>query len=179
MANDLSFTVHIANTVAAGTKIVGWVLRTFRRRSRVVMLTLWKSLVLPLLDYCCQLWSPSSLGQIRLLENVQKEFLNKIWGMSRLNYWEQLSTMKLYSLQRRRERYIIIYTWKVLEKLVPNFGIQCHTNPRTGRFCLVPHVRSSAAARVQTIRFASLSVNGPRLFNAMPKCVRNMNGCYL
>ena len=177
MSSSATFADHISAKVLSANKKAAWILRTFHTRAQELMLTLWKSLVLPLLDYCCQLWSPSSLGQIRLLENVQKEFLNKIWGMSRLNYWEQLSTMKLYSLQRRRERYIIIYTWKVLEKLVPNFGIQCHTNPRTGRFCLVPHVRSSAAARVQTIRFASLSVNGPRLFNAMPKCVRNMNGC--
>ena len=65
----------------------------------------------------------------------------------------------------------------MLENLVPNFGIKSGINPRTGRFCIVPHVRSTVSGRVQTIRFASLSVNGPRLFNVMPPCVRNIVGC--
>ena len=72
---------------------------------------------------------------------------------------------------------MIIYVWKILENLAPNFGIQSRTNPRTGRFCVVPHVTSTAASRVQTIRFASLSVNGPRLFNAMPQGIRNISEC--
>ena len=112
-----------------------------------------------------------------MLENVQKCYLDKIQGMSHFNYWEQLSVLKLYSLQRRRERYIILYTWKIIENIVPNFGINTRVNPRTGRFCVVPHVKSAAPARVQSLRFASLSINGPRLFNAMPKFIRNIRGC--
>ena len=104
-------------------------------------------------------------------------FLHKIHELSHQNYWEQLSSLRLYSLQRRRERYIVIYVWKILEKIVPNFGIQNRVNPRTGRFWLVPHVRTSAPARIQSIRFASLSINGPRLFNSMPKSIRNITGC--
>ena len=177
MSSTATFADHISAKVLSANKKVAWILRTFQTRDPELMLTLWKSLVLPVLDYCCQLWAPCSAGQIQQVENVQKEYLNKIRGMTRLNYWEQLSTLKLYSLQRRRERYVIIYVWKILENLVPNFGIQSRTNPRTGRFCVVPHVRLTAAARVQTIRFASLSVNGPRLFNAMPQSIRNTSEC--
>ena len=35
VSSDLSFTLHIANTTTAATKLVGWALRTFRRRSRL------------------------------------------------------------------------------------------------------------------------------------------------
>ena len=34
---------------------------------------------------------------------------HKITEVQHLNYWERLNELKLYSLQRRRERYIIIY----------------------------------------------------------------------
>ena len=51
MASDLTFTVHISNTVSAASRLVGWTLRTFRRRSRQVMLTIWKSLIQSKLDY--------------------------------------------------------------------------------------------------------------------------------
>ena len=45
ISSDLTFSIHIENVVAAATKMVGWVLRTFRRRSRTLMLTVWKSLI--------------------------------------------------------------------------------------------------------------------------------------
>ena len=70
MSNDLTFNIHIANTVAAANKLVGWALRTFRRRSKHVMLTIWKSLIQSKLDYCSQLWSPSDQASIGKLESV-------------------------------------------------------------------------------------------------------------
>ena len=57
LSSDLSFTIHIENVVSASTRMLGWVLRTFRRRSKTTMLTLWKSLIQSRLDYCSQLWS--------------------------------------------------------------------------------------------------------------------------
>ena len=41
----------------------------------------------------------------------------------RLSYRKRLvEVLKLYSLQIRRERYGIIYVWKIVEGLVPNFS---------------------------------------------------------
>ena len=122
MSDDCSFTEHI-NKVSAKTKdMSSWILRTFTTRDRYVMLTLWKSLVLPHFDYCSQLWSPSSINLIQSLESIQRSFLKKIEGLNSLNYWDQLKTLKLYSLQRRRDRYRIIYVWSILEGITPNFN---------------------------------------------------------
>ena len=41
ISSDLTFSIHIENVVAAATKMVGWVCRTFRRRSRKLMITVW------------------------------------------------------------------------------------------------------------------------------------------
>ena len=38
------------------------------------------------------------------------------------SYIDRLSLLRLYSLQRRRERYYKIYVWKIIEGLVPNFS---------------------------------------------------------
>ena len=40
--------------------------------------------------------------------------------MQGLKYWEQLGELKLYSLERCRERYIAIYIWRILEGHVPS-----------------------------------------------------------
>ena len=74
------------------------------------MMTLFKSLVLPVMEYCCVAWSPDALEQVRKLESVQRYFTSKISDVSHLDYWERLKILGLYSLERRRERYAIIYT---------------------------------------------------------------------
>ena len=62
--------------------------------------------------------------------------------MQGLDYNDRLVYLKLHSLQRRRERYCIIYVWKIIEGLVPNFSnaIVCSYSDRRGRSCIVSHV---------------------------------------
>ena len=72
------------------------------------MVALFKSLVLPRLEYGCQLWSPTSVNQINAIENIQRKFTKHITGMHSLPYENRLKHLKLYSLQRRRDRYIDI-----------------------------------------------------------------------
>ena len=55
---------------------MGWVLRVFQSRERSLMLTLLKSLVIPLLEYCCQLWNPRSAKDIQAIEAVFNEHLH-------------------------------------------------------------------------------------------------------
>ena len=107
--------MHIENTVTAASKLVGWGLRTFWGRSRKVMLTLLKSLVQPKLDYCSQLWSPADQSSINKLESVQQNLINRIKDckLVSLNYWEKLQELRLYSQERRRERYMVIFLWKI------------------------------------------------------------------
>ena len=83
--------------------------------------------------------------------------------------------MKLYSLQRRRERYRIIYTWKVLEGLDPNVNNKI-TSTTHARKCSIPSVKNG---RLSKIREASLPINGPRLFNLLPKLVCDTTGVKL
>ena len=95
-------------------------LQAYSSRDKLTMLTLFKALVISRLDYGCQLWSPYLIKHINMVEKVQRSFARFISGMEGLSYPERLTVLKLYSLQRRRERYIIIYVWKILEGLVPN-----------------------------------------------------------
>ena len=139
------------------------------------MLSLWKSLVLPKLEYCCQLWSPHKTGDITKLEAVQRTFTSRIGGMENLDYWGRLKALKLYSLQRRRERYIIIYVWKMLEGLVPNIGMQVNNHPRRGRLCYVRSTRG-VTHRVKTITHHSFTHMGTRLFNSAPMGIRSLSG---
>ena len=122
MSNDFVFSYQITKIVESGRSISSWILRTFTSRTQVTMLTLWKSLAIPILEYCSVLWSPTIKGDIQNIESIQWSFIRKIQGTSGMNYWEALRYHNLFSLERRRERYQILYIWKILEKLVPNIS---------------------------------------------------------
>ena len=180
MSNDATFTKHIEDKCSAMKSKVAWILRTFKSRAQLPMLTLWKTQVLCHLDYCSQLWSPNRTGSIQALELLQKSFFNKINGMYNLTYWDQLFELRSYSLERRRERYRIIYTWRIIEEQTPNFDctpVISYRNPRRGRLCKIPSISSAAPSSIQNIRFSAFPVKGPRLFNMLPQGLRNMTGC--
>ena len=183
MSSDALFAQHIAEKVTAMKFKIGWVLRTFQTREKKPMMTLWKSLILCEHDYCCQLWNPHRVGHIQSLEFLQHTCIKKIHGMFHKSYWDQLSDLKLYSSQRRRERYIALYTWKILEGIGQNIsavtGINAVWYPVRGRECKVPRVSTKSSERAQNIRGPSFAIHGPRIFNSLPKYVHNTSKCDL
>ena len=146
---------HITNICQSARNMCSWILRTFESRSPDLMLSLWKSLVIPILDYCSQLWSPSKVGEIQQIEDIQKTFSRKIRSSKREDYWQRLQTYHLYSLERRRERYRIIYVWKILEGVVPNLTgrskITHRSSLRQGRVCCIPAIASGAKNRLNSV----------------------------
>ena len=178
MNDTADFGDHITEISSKARRQMGWVLRSFKTRDAHPMLTLFRSLVVPLLEYCCQLWNPHKVGEIQVLEAVQRTFTSKIAEVKHLNYWQRLEALKLFSLQRRRERYIIIYVWKIIRGLVPNFsdhqngGILVTETSRRGKLCRIVPLNNRSLVRVQSLREHSFAVMGPRLFNCLPAELR-------
>ena len=145
------------------------------------MTTLFRSLVIPHLEYCCQLWSPYLIGEIQKIEAVQRSFTARISEVSHMSYWERLKHLKLYSLERRRERYIILYTYKIVQGIVPNlsddcFKIKTMLSVRGSRVCKIPPLSTSAPSRIKTMSENSFAIHGPKLFNTLPAEIRNFDG---
>ena len=177
LCSDLSFKIHVEKTVAAASKLAGWALRTFRRRSLASMKTIWKTLVQPKLDYCSQLWSPGDQESINRIESVQKQFFSQVWSMDNLNYWQRLSQYKVYSQERRRERYMIVFLWKVSQGMVSGYNIQFSSkHGRRGRSALPHSLVLSSPSSVRRARENSLGVKGARIFNLIPADIRNLDG---
>ena len=176
LSSNLSFSLQVEKAVSSASQMVGWGLRTFRGRNSFLLLTVFKSLVQPHLDYCSQLWSPTSQEQINKIERVQKSLVSRVSDtrLQGLSYWDKLSTLRLYSQERRRERYMIIFVWKISQGLVSGYTIP-FTSPynRTGRKAILHHAPQSATASVRQARAGTLAVRGAQLFNAMPSSLRN------
>ena len=121
---------------------------------------------------------PVETAEIEKIEKLQRDYLRKIPELRDLNYWESLKKMKMLSLQRRMERYRIIYCWKILNGMTPNCGITEVENSfesRQGRKLKVAKNKSSA--KTEKLREQSFQFNGPLLFNTLPNKLRNMKKC--
>ena len=169
LSADGTWTYHINDIVRRANKIAGWILSVFKCRSQEVMLTLYKALVRPILEYCCLVWSPNKIADIQALENVQRSFLRKIYGMSDLTYWERLETLKIMSLQRRRQRYELIHVWKIYHGLVPNCVNMEFQIGRLGIQAKTQKYPYWADRRRATQLFDSFSYRAPQLWNKLPR----------
>ena len=173
MSDNAKFEEYITHVCLKVKQKCGWILRTFSSRNSQLMKFLWKSLVQGHIDYCSQLYLPNKVAEMQQIENLQKWYTSKIPELNGLNYWQRLKFLKMNSQQRRLERYRIIYTWKILEGIAPNCGLEVNLNDRRGREVKVPTLKGKPAVR--KLREQSFQYNGPRLFNSLPKCLRGIS----
>ena len=109
--NKGNFRDHIQIKTSKAKQMSGYILRTFMIRNPQPMLTLFKSLVLPQTEYCCVIWNPHIQKEINLLESVQRNFTCKLEGMEQYDYYQRLKVLNIYSTERRRDRYLLIYIY--------------------------------------------------------------------
>ena len=170
VSENLSWETHIAESVKRGRKCMGWILRTFKSRKAEVLLTLYRSYVIPLLEYASVLWTPYKIKDIIKMESIQRSITAKIEGLKHLNYHQRLRALKLFSLQRRRERYSAIYVYKIAMNLVPNnLNLQFYTTSRHGLKCRLLKI---PATHIGTVRKNSSISAGPSLFNVLPSEIK-------
>ena len=75
----------------------------------------------------------SDQASIALLEGVQRSFTSKIARMEGKDYMDRLANLKMYSQERRRERYQVIFIWKICQGLVHGYNLEFTNSDRRGR----------------------------------------------
>ena len=101
---NLSFTPHINTIVAKAKQKVFLLFRCFKSNDINYLLRGYKSYVLPILDYCSSIWSPSKISDILAIESVQRTFTKRLSGLCTLPYSDRLKKLNLVSLELRRLR---------------------------------------------------------------------------
>merc|ERR1712198_395255 len=146
------------------------------------MLKLFNTYIRGRLEYCCPVWSPSekAQGEINEIERIQKSFTNRIRGMKRLDYHQRLKELELYSLERRRERYLIILAWQMIEGIKEN-TLNLKTSRNRARRIWMPIIRWSKSGvnikySVGTKVHNSTASKMVRLFHKLPLSLRVMTG---
>ena len=88
-----------------------------------------------------------------------------------MSYWERLTHLKLMSLQRRRERYIIITMWKILNGKHPNNMIIQFQHPKRNGITALDSLSSINYAVENTTQCMTpllQYMQGPKLWKLLP-----------
>ena len=80
------------------------------------MLTLYKSLVRPILEYFSPVWSPFLRKDIDKLERVQRRVTKMMASVRHLPYNQRLKALNIPSLEHRRLRFDVIALYKIIHK---------------------------------------------------------------
>ena len=124
MFSNCTFDFHVSGVYKKCSNLSGWILRTFSTRETRTMITL----LISRLEYASRLWSPHPLKSVYILEKVQRSFTKHMARMHTMFYEERLKHLNLYSIQRKQDRYQIIYLWYFLKSLCQTSLLQLHVH---------------------------------------------------
>ena len=116
--DELKFHVHTAAATKKANQILGVIKRTYQTRDANTISTLFKSMVRPHLEYGNAIWGPCYMGDLKLVEGVQRRATKLIPNLHDLPYEERLEALQLPSMEYRRKRGDMIQMFKIMNGLV-------------------------------------------------------------
>ena len=97
--------------------IIGMVRRSFTNKESSLMLQVYKTYILPHLDYAISVWNPWTQKDINILESIQRRFTRMISGMAGLSYEERLTLLELPTLEDRRTKLDVIQAYRIWNEI--------------------------------------------------------------
>ena len=110
----LNFCEHVANITKKAHARANLILRRFISGHRLSNINAFNIYVQPLLKYNSSVRSPSLKYLIELLENVQRRFTKRMFGLYNLAYHLRLICFGLGSLELGRLRFDFILVYKIV-----------------------------------------------------------------
>src|ERR1700690_3060185 len=141
---SLNFHQHIAKVSSKAKSLIFLLKKRFLSKNPDYLILAYKTYILPKLNYCSSVWSPSTACDIMLLESVQKSFTKKLTGYEDLSYKERLRKSGLKSLELTRLYADLILCYKILHNLIvvdtrKMFDFDSYNGPRSHGLSLRAH----------------------------------------
>jgi len=115
VCQDLKVSVHCREAYSKANRMLGLISRTIKYRNPKSLVSLYKSLVRPQLDYCSTVWHPHFSKDKSFLEKVQHQFTHLFPHLRGLPYEERLHQLGLWSLEERWNRADLLEIFKMVK----------------------------------------------------------------
>ena len=113
---SLKFHSHITKVVGCMNGLTSNLLGCTLCRDEKFLINIYTSHVRPKLEYASPLWNVGYLGDLRLLERIQRRWTRAVSGLEDKSYLERLKHLDLFSLKGRLLRTDLILLWKIVHK---------------------------------------------------------------
>ncbi|CAF3620810.1 unnamed protein product [Rotaria socialis] len=117
VSDDFKVSTQCKEAVNKANRILSYIKRHFRNRTKEIILPLYNSLVRPHLEYAVQFWCPYLRKDIELLEAVQARATKLVSSIRHKSYIRRCDELNLYTLEFRRLRGQLIQVYKILNHL--------------------------------------------------------------
>ena len=120
ISNNLKWSHHVNFIVGKAFSCSYQILKCFKTRSIDVLVKLFKTYVIPKLEFNSEVWSPHLKKDIDRIESVQRLFTKnafKICGIKFTSYTDRLQKLNLFTLERRRLHKDLVLIYKIIYNL--------------------------------------------------------------
>ena len=114
ISGNFKFHEHIQNIVSTASKTCNMIHRCFTFKSKTFLMDMFKSFARPQLEYASQVWNPLYLGDIKLIESVQRRYTKGIPGLYDHTYGQRLQSLEIDTLEFRRLKQDLIFAFKLI-----------------------------------------------------------------
>ena len=97
VSNDISWRLHCTEVTKRASKVASVILHSFSAHCIDVYKKAFDVYVMPILEYCCLLWSPTYVKDTAMIENVLRTFTSRAFykcGIAGLSFSERLKYVK-------------------------------------------------------------------------------------
>ena len=168
--SDIKFHQHIIATAHKAGGLAQNLLKATVCRSPEFLMSIFATHIRPIIEYCSCVWNTGYVGDLRVLEAVQRRWTKQVANLGNLTYGARLRALDQFSVQGRLLRADMIHCWKI-------FHDKCSICP-TDLFVLAPqsatrgHRYKVSHIRAQTdLRQRSFSARCVQTWNSLPEQV--------
>ena len=177
VCSNLKPSAQCARAARTARAVLSQIVRAFHYRDRHIFVRLYKQYVRPHLEFCTPAWSPWTVGDVELLENVQRKMVGMVSGLRTRDYTERLKELGLQTLEERRHQADMCLVHKILHQqaeLDPNVWFELATGgPRVTRAAADPLNVRVVAGRLELRRnFFSIRTIEP--WNCVPSGLKSV-----
>ena len=158
--NELKWNLQCSKVTKTAQMKANCIFRSFTTRSSDFLIRMLKTFIFSRHDYASPVFSPILLGDVDLLETILRKFTRRIpeVAVQNLSYQDRLKFLNLDSLELRRLKTDLVWTYKILNghfdvNLEEFFVLDAETRTRTnGKKLRKPECSTKVREQCFTVR---------------------------
>ena len=175
ISSDLKWNTYVSQISLKANRLSHLIFKTFSSKNLNLYKNIFKTYIRPILEYNANIWTSTSISNIKIIENTQRKFtkiVSKKLNIKFDSYKHRLEIWNLETLEYRRLKLDLILLYKILNDLISinpddNFHkshFYQHHNLRRHNLCLKTHNIPKS-----NIRNNFFSVQIIQLWNQLPQ----------